>query len=174
MRPFAVSLDKRICHLDQFSHERGESDFGRFSGCNHGLVFPCEVRVVACRDESRHIKCIPQVFTSALNEGFASPPPRLGASLVQGQPGLQPVSPLPGLFMTALIWALMRWLSGVFHGLGMGHRLRGLWRLRLICRVMVSGFIGRSSRGLRRLRVAGLSSQQSVQDGDEQGFVWTG
>ncbi len=80
----------------------------------------------------------------------------------------------PGLFMTALIWALMRWLSGVFHGLGMGHRLRGLWRLRLICRVMVSGFIGRSSRGLRRLRVAGLSSQQSVQDGDEQGFVWTG
>ena len=80
----------------------------------------------------------------------------------------------PGLFMTALIWALMRWLFGVFHGLGMGHRLRGLWRLRLICRVMVSGFIGRSSRGLRRLRVAGLSSRQSVQDGDEQGFVWTG
>ena len=80
----------------------------------------------------------------------------------------------PGLFMTALIWALMRWLFGVFHGLGMGHRLRGLWRLQLICRVMVSGFIGRSSRGLRRLRVAGLSSRQSVQDGDEQGFVWTG
>ena len=40
--------------------------------------------------------------------------------------------------------------------------------------VLVSGFIGRSSRGLRRLRVAGLSSRQSVQDGDEQGFVWTG
>ena len=80
----------------------------------------------------------------------------------------------PGLFMTALIWALMRWLFGVFHGLGMGHRLRGLWRLRLICRVMVSGFIGRSSRGPRCLRVAGLSSRQSVQDGDEQGFVWTG
>ncbi len=76
--------------------------------------------------------------------------------------------------MTVCISVFSRWALVVFHCFGMGHRLRGLRRLRLSCRVTVSGPIGAGSGGLRRLSAAVLPARQGIQDGDEQDFVRTG
>src|ERR1700722_16459835 len=76
-RPSAIGLEQGVGEDDEFSHDRGQGDFGGFSGVKELGVLCFQIRIETSGDERSHIESLAQGGATATNEGASSPASRL-------------------------------------------------------------------------------------------------